>query len=139
MVSNYGTGGDASKRGVRNSDEPSATVTSKVDRFRVLRNGSNRNACLRDLQEPAGTLFFGRQLNDVSWYPDGRWGGRQVGVNEKAEGERITAQEAAVLQTFPADYPWQGTKTQQFGQIGNAVPPLLALAVLAELLTEVTP
>lgn len=45
---------------------------------------------------------------------------------------RVTVQQAALLQGFPADYPWQGTRTAQFTQIGNALPPPLAESVVAE-------
>jgi DNA (cytosine-5)-methyltransferase 1 len=83
MVSNYGTGGDPRKRGVRTVDQPAATVTGKV----------NRN----------------------------RW----------AHGGRVTVAEAAALQTFPAGYPFQGTGPQQYQQIGDAVPPVLAGRIVA--------
>jgi DNA (cytosine-5)-methyltransferase 1 len=44
---------------------------------------------------------------------------------------RLSVQDAALLQSFPADHPWRGSKTKQLEQIGNAVPCLLAEHVFA--------
>jgi DNA (cytosine-5)-methyltransferase 1 len=92
VVSNYGTGGDPAKRGVRFSSEPSATVTSKADRFKLQSGKSADHVTTRN----------------------------------------VTPEEAATLQTFPAGFPFQGNKGRVMEQIGNAVPRLLALAILRQ-------
>ncbi len=53
-----------------------------------------------------------------------------------AQSTRITPAEAGRLQTFPDDYPWQGRTGQVGQQIGNAVPPLLAAAIVTALTEE---
>jgi DNA (cytosine-5)-methyltransferase 1 len=127
-------------------ERPAPTVTSMTGAQWVLRNGSRENATERAADEPAGTIFFGHALNDMRWY-DHRpsttiQGDPQVGRpghkdRDKGESQferdslKITQAEATVLQSFRPDYPWQGNKTKQFEQIGNAVPPLLAARIIA--------
>lgn len=68
-------------------------------------------------------------------------------TKSRNDGLQVTIEEAATLQSYPADFRWdatfvnergreqQITKTNTFLQIGNAVPPGLAEAVLREVLS----
>lgn len=53
---------------------------------------------------------------------------------------RLTIVESAILQTFPENMKFHGSRSSQYKQIGNAVPPLLAkilgAAIAKQLLTK---
>ncbi|MFE1909627.1 DNA cytosine methyltransferase [Streptomyces anandii] len=100
---------------------PSWAVTGRA-RSWLLKVGNRSSATRRRLDQPAPTLLFGKALNDVSWID-----------SDGTPVRRLAVDEAAVLQGFPATYPWAGSRTKQFEQIGNAVPPPLATALLRTL------
>jgi DNA (cytosine-5)-methyltransferase 1 len=116
VVWNCGAGGGAAKRGRRSSNGPSAAVTSKIDRNRVIN---------LDPDKPSTTVAADPRLTSREHHYHGE---------QNSTSTRITIDEAARLQSYPEGFIFSGTKTKQFLQVGNAVPPLLARAILAEVL-----
>ena len=64
--------------------------------------------------ETGGAEVFGRRAREAMGNPE----------------RRVTVAEAAALQSYPPGFVFCGSKTKQFLQIWNAVPPLLAEAIL---------
>lgn len=104
--------------------------------------------------EPAPTVAFGHDSANWCWERpattlacdprvfspgghiayDGRDNTKMVGRSENAL--RITIADALALQSFPPGYPLAGSRTKQFEQIGNAIPPRLAWHILRTVLEE---
>jgi DNA (cytosine-5)-methyltransferase 1 len=55
--------------------------------------------------------------------------GGVVVLHHPSNTRRLTAREAAIVQSFPIDFVFFGSRTSAYRQIANAVPPRLACAV----------
>jgi len=77
--------------------------------------GYKQGAFIADLRLPARTVTASTQQD---WIRDPRLGLR-----------RLAPRECAAVQTFPADWCFEGKRADQYRLIGNAVPPLLATKI----------
>lgn len=113
-------------RPVRLATRPAPTITAGFNRqnWHLLNRRESRKwrelygqGRTRSVNEPAPTISG----EAVRW----NWGEPDRAVT------KVAVREAAILQGFPEDFVFAGSKSAQFQQIGNAVPPRLA-QVLAE-------
>lgn len=82
----------------------------------------------RGSRRPTGGNLF--SADGPSWCLTGKarsW-------ERERDGQRLSPAQAGFINGFPIDYPWQGSRTSQFQQIGDVVHPLVGAAVLGSAL-----
>lgn len=125
----YGQTAEERGRTTRQLDEPATTMSGRPPSWQ-LTSGTRARASIRRADQPATAMAFG---HDAASYA---FTGADVELEDlpaaKLDGRavRISVREAGMLQGFPADHPWRGTKSAQYQQVGDAVPPPLAEHVL---------
>ncbi|MCT2087344.1 DNA cytosine methyltransferase [Microbacterium enclense] len=86
-----------------------------------------------DADQQGGLDALGAPRPRVATRADHHGRGNRNG-RRRTDKARLRPEEAAVLQSYPADFPFQGTNGRVFLQIGNAVPPLMGGAIIDEFL-----
>jgi len=137
------TGGDGAAVPLVPVDRPSPTMTAEgLAKGRDVWVGQRRDSGPAATRDP-------RSLDDPSFtIRSAGSGSAPSGVElvaahtpgaQSENAVRVTIEQAATLQGFPPGYPWEaaGSRSAAFRCIGNAVPPPLARAVLAEALSSV--
>lgn len=97
--------------------------------------GDPKNRGRRGSGEPAPTItgkVRRNRLYPLKWDRSG-----ELVIREEDELDRLSFEEAGLLQSFPAAYPWRSTDVAQ--QIGNAIPPRLSLHILSVALLREPP
>lgn len=85
----------------------------KDTQLRIARMGWNAKRKWKTLDEQSNTLAFGGDYASWEWMLNG-------------VPRKLHITEALALQGFPTDFKLIGNKQQQFTQVGNAVPPIMA-------------
>jgi len=83
-------------------------------------------------KRPATTVVADPRISTPRAYRKSKPRSGKAWASQFEEAVRVSVVEAAVLQGFRPDYPWQGSRSRCFLQVGNAVcPPVARLVVEA--------
>ena len=130
---------------VRNDDDKvynhQARNHNEIDRERYRILSEHQNWQLKDLQEVRPDLIhhdpkhFGNRYTVQEYDKPGRTvvahlykDGNLFIHPDSTQARTFTVREAARIQSFPDDFVFEGSRTDQYKQVGNAVPPLMAQA-----------
>lgn len=99
------------------------------------RDGGHRTP--RPADRPSPTVALGHDMTGWCWTRPATTVQATPRIARPGHHERqwadsipVTMTQLAVLQGFPPHYPWTGNRHQQSAQVGNAIPPQLAVALI---------
>jgi DNA (cytosine-5)-methyltransferase 1 len=131
LRSNHTSSGRIPGGAPRSLDRPSFTLIGSSYTWRIEKGVREEEVRPRPgwaRRRPATTVLGEPRVFGPGCWPRNGHPAHRV----RRETVRVTVEQASVLQGFRHDHPWQGPRTARFRQIGNAVCPPVARAVLAE-------
>jgi DNA (cytosine-5)-methyltransferase 1 len=131
LRSNHTSSGRIPGGAPRSLDRPSFTLIGSSYTWKIERGVREEDVRPRPgwaRQRPATTVLGEPRVFGPGCWPRNGHPAERV----RRETVRVTVEQASILQGFRHDHPWQGPRTARFRQIGNAVCPPVAKAVLAE-------
>lgn len=99
--------------------------------FDLLPSGMQR-AKRSDHTKRYGRLSWSGLASTILTKCDPHWGA----YFHPTQDRTLTVREAARLQSFPDWFEFKGSRTDQYVQVGNAVPPILGKAIAKEILCQ---